>query len=91
MAVGIDITSSMIKKRYSLPHSNMSIASLTGEQPDHCTTKQEDIDHALHLLPSRLPFSRRSWTSKRQELLNIWDPRRYANLTNNPKTIHANV
>ena len=48
-----------------------------------------DITHrvadALKILGLDLPVSQEQLDLKRKELLNTWDPSRYANLTNNPK------
>jgi hypothetical protein len=46
---------------------------------------QEEIDKALKLFELGEPFSREDLDKKQQELLAIWNPHRYANLTNNPK------
>jgi hypothetical protein len=40
---------------------------------------------ALQVLGLDLPVSREQLEIKRKELLQTWDPSRYANLTNNPK------
>jgi hypothetical protein len=46
---------------------------------------QEEIDKALKLFELGEPFSREDLDKKQHELLAIWNPHRYANLTNNPK------
>ncbi len=43
------------------------------------------VADALELLGLDLPVSQEQLEIKRKELLHIWDPSRYANLTNNPK------
>lgn len=47
--------------------------------------KQEHIDQALALFSLTPPVSRQQLDEKRRELLAIWHPHRYANLTNNPR------
>ena len=48
-----------------------------------------DVNHrvadALTVLGLDLPVSQEQLEIKRKELLQTWDPPRYANLTNNPK------
>ena len=43
------------------------------------------VADALQVLGLDLPVSQEQLEIKRKELLHIWDPPRYANLTNNPK------
>jgi preprotein translocase subunit Sec63 len=43
------------------------------------------VADALEVLGLDLPVSQEQLEIKRKELLHIWDPSRYANLTNNPK------
>jgi preprotein translocase subunit Sec63 len=43
------------------------------------------VSDALKILGLDLPVSQQQLEIKRKELLHIWDPPRYANLTNNPK------
>jgi len=43
------------------------------------------VAEALQVLGLDLPVSREQLEIKRKELLQTWDPSRYANLTNNPK------
>ena len=43
------------------------------------------VVEALQVLGLDLPVSREQLEIKRKELLQTWDPSRYANLTNNPK------
>ena len=43
------------------------------------------VADALKTLGLDLPVSQQQLEIKRKELLQIWDPPRYANLTNNPK------
>ncbi len=45
----------------------------------------DDVAQAMQLLGLDLPVSQEQLEIKRKELLHIWDPSRYANLTNNPK------
>ena len=47
--------------------------------PDDPTTK------ALELFELALPITKESLDRKRSELLQTWNPHRFANLTNNPK------
>ncbi|WP_447986883.1 hypothetical protein [Nitrospira sp. Nam74] len=46
---------------------------------------QEQIDQALALFSLTAPVSRQQLDEKRRELLAMWHPHRYANLTNNPR------
>jgi hypothetical protein len=43
------------------------------------------VAEALQVLGLDLPVSQEQLDIKRKELLQTWDPSRYANLTNNPK------
>ena len=45
----------------------------------------QPVADALEVLGLDLPVSQEQLEIKRKELLHIWDPSRYANLTNNPK------
>lgn len=45
----------------------------------------EEIDRALKLFTLAPPFTREQLDHKRRELLAVWHPHRYANLTNNPR------
>ena len=45
----------------------------------------QPVADALEVLGLDLPVSQEQLEHKRKELLHIWDPSRYANLTNNPK------
>jgi hypothetical protein len=47
--------------------------------PDEPTTK------ALELLELTLPITQEQLDQRRKELLHIWDPHRFAHLTNNPR------
>jgi len=47
---------------------------------------QEDVSHALEVLGRTLPVTPETLTQTRQALLHTWNPARYSNLTNNPKT-----
>ena len=49
------------------------------------TQVTQPVADALQLLGLDLPVSQEQLEIKRKELLHIWDPSRYANLTNNPK------
>jgi len=49
------------------------------------TPVTQPVADALQLLGLDLPVSQEQLEIKRKELLHIWDPSRYANLTNNPK------
>lgn len=60
---------------------------LTGSRPV-CETRSvvnDDVQQALLVLGLTLPISRETLDKTRRELLHTWNPRRYANLTNNPK------
>ena len=46
---------------------------------------KEQVSQALQVLGLDLPVSQEQLEIKRKELLQTWDPARYANLTNNPK------
>jgi hypothetical protein len=48
-------------------------------------TKPEQREKALKTLGLALPFTRIDLEEKRRELLAVWHPHRYANLTNNPR------
>ena len=43
------------------------------------------LTKALDLFTLTLPFTREQLDQTRARLLHTWNPRRYANLTNNPK------
>ena len=45
----------------------------------------QPVADALKILGLDLPVSQEQLEIKRKELLHIWEPSRYANLTNNPK------
>ena len=45
----------------------------------------QPVAEALQVLGLDLPVSHEQLEIKRKELLQTWDPSRYANLTNNPK------
>ncbi|MGQ0810087.1 MAG: hypothetical protein ACT4OO_02535 [Nitrospiraceae bacterium] len=45
----------------------------------------DDVKYALEVLELQLPVTRAQLDQKRRELLHIWNPHRYANLTNNPR------
>jgi hypothetical protein len=45
----------------------------------------DDARQALAVLGLTWPVDRETLEQKRDELLHIWNPHRYANLTNNPK------
>jgi hypothetical protein len=45
----------------------------------------DPVSQALQTLGLDLPVSQEQLDLKRKELLHIWNPARYANLTNNPK------
>ncbi|MGH7230674.1 MAG: hypothetical protein ACREJU_04860 [Nitrospiraceae bacterium] len=47
--------------------------------------QREDIERALETFGLTPPFSRAHLDEKRRELLAMWHPHRYANLTNNPR------
>jgi hypothetical protein len=53
--------------------------------PSRQQTPQEEINHALTLFGLRPPVTRAQLEEKRRELLAVWHPHRYANLTNNPR------
>ena len=60
---------------------------LTGSRPV-CETRSvvnDEVQQALTVLGLTLPVSKETLDQKRRELLHTWNPRRYANLTNNPK------
>lgn len=50
---------------------------------------QEDLEKALKLFELTEPFTREALDKKRQELLVIWHPHRYAMVTNNPRKYMA--
>jgi hypothetical protein len=43
------------------------------------------LTKALELFTLTQPYTREQLNQKREELLHTWTPRRFANLTNNPK------
>ena len=43
------------------------------------------LTKALELFTLTQPYTREQLDQKREELLHTWTPRRFANLTNNPK------
>lgn len=45
----------------------------------------DDVQQALAVLGLTQALDRETLEQKRRELLHTWNPRRYANLTNNPK------
>ena len=45
---------------------------------------KEQVSQALQVLGLDLPVTQEQVDLKRKELLHIWDPSRFANLTNNP-------
>ncbi|MCX5724770.1 MAG: hypothetical protein NTX84_09735 [Nitrospirae bacterium] len=47
---------------------------------------QEDVNHALEVLGLTLPITPEILDQTRRALLHTWNPARYANLTNNPKS-----
>lgn len=47
---------------------------------------QEDVSHALEILGLTLPVTPETLARTRRALLYTWNPARYSNLTNNPKT-----
>jgi len=51
----------------------------------HIMDVTQPVSDALKILGLDLPVSQEQLEIKRKELLHIWDPSRYANLTNNPK------
>ena len=46
---------------------------------------EELLNKALELFTLTQPYTREQLDRKREELLHTWTPRRFANLTNNPK------
>jgi hypothetical protein len=46
---------------------------------------QDAIDQALKLFDLVVPLTQEQLDQKRSELLALWQPHRYANLTNNPR------
>lgn len=46
---------------------------------------EELLTKALELFTLTQPYTREQLDQKREELLHTWTPRRFANLTNNPK------
>lgn len=46
---------------------------------------EKRLTDALELFALSQPFTREQLDQKRDALLHIWTPRRFANLTNNPK------
>jgi hypothetical protein len=51
--------------------------------------KTEGVEKALTLFELTEPFTREALDKKRQELLVIWHPHRYAMVTNNPRKYKA--
>jgi hypothetical protein len=49
------------------------------------TVKPITLDAALHLFGLAEPYTREQLDEKRRELLVVWHPHRFANLTNNPR------
>ncbi|HXF92233.1 MAG TPA: hypothetical protein VNK46_05715 [Nitrospiraceae bacterium] len=47
--------------------------------------EQSDLDRALEMFGLSLPVTRELLDRRRRELLHLWHPHRYANLTNNPR------
>ncbi len=47
---------------------------------------QEDVTHALEVLGLTLPVTPETLDRTKRVLLYTWNPARYSNLTNNPKT-----
>ncbi len=47
--------------------------------------EQSDLDRALEMFDLSLPVTRELLDRRYQELLHLWHPHRYANLTNNPR------
>ena len=45
----------------------------------------ESIDKALKLFELTAPVTQEQLNQRREQLLHIWNPHRFANLTNNPK------
>jgi len=48
--------------------------------------KQEDVNHALEVLGLTLPVTAEALDRAKRVQLYTWNPARYSNLTNNPKT-----
>ena len=46
---------------------------------------EELLTKALELFTLTQPYTREQLDQRRQQLLHTWTPRRFANLTNNPK------
>jgi hypothetical protein len=46
---------------------------------------EELLTKALELFALTQPYTREQLDQKREQLLHTWTPRRFANLTNNPK------
>ena len=46
---------------------------------------EELLNKALEFFTLTQPYTREQLDRKREELLHTWTPRRFANLTNNPK------
>ena len=46
---------------------------------------EELLNKALELFTLTQPYTREQLDEKREQLLHTWTPRRFANLTNNPK------
>ena len=47
---------------------------------------QEDVNHALEVLGLTIPVTHETLDQARRALLQTWNPARYSNLTNNPKS-----
>ena len=47
---------------------------------------QEDVNHALEVLGLTIPVTHETLDQTRRALLQTWNPARYSNLTNNPKS-----
>jgi 6-phosphogluconate dehydrogenase len=45
----------------------------------------ESIDKALKLFELTPPVTQEQLNQRREQLLHVWNPHRFANLTNNPK------
>jgi len=60
---------------------------LTGSRPvcETLSVVNDDVQQALAVLGLTPSLDRETLEQKRRELLHTWNPRRYANLTNNPK------
>ncbi len=60
---------------------------LTGSRPvcETLSVVTDDVQQALAVLGLTPSLDRETLEQKRRELLHMWNPRRYANLTNNPK------